>query len=131
MSTLFMKIFAIAFLMLAVAGCRTATIYNVDNAPLNAPKAATTTQVEDAIKRAGASLGWQMRQVAPGHIVATLPIRSHVAVADVFYTSKDFSIKYKDSTNLRYDKADDTIHSNYNSWIQNLQNAIVAQVSTI
>ena len=131
MSTPFMKIFAVAFLMLAVAGCRTATIYNVKDASLNAPQAATSAQIEQAIKRAGASLGWQMRQVAPGHIVATLPIRTHVAVADVYYTNKDFSIDYKDSTNLRYDKADDTIHVNYNSWIKNLQNAIVAQVGTI
>ena len=131
MPTPLMKIFTIAFIMLAVASCRTATIYNVKDAALNAPATATTAQVEDAIKRAGASLGWQMKQVAPGHIVATLPIRSHVAVADVFYTNKDFSINYKDSTNLRYDKADDTIHSNYNSWIRNLQNAIIAQSSTL
>ena len=131
MSTPFMKIFAVAFLMLAVAGCRTATIYNVKDQPMSVPKDATMTQVENAIKRAGASLGWQMKQVAPGHIVATLPIRDHIAVADVYYNTLDFSIDYKDSTNLRYDKADDTIHVNYNSWIKNLQNAIIAQSSII
>jgi hypothetical protein len=131
MSSPILKIFAIGFLMLAVASCRAATVHNVDNMSLNAPKTATVAKVESAIKRAGASLGWHMKVVAPGHIEARLPVRRHVAVADIFYNAKDFSIKYKDSTNLNYDKADNTIHSNYNGWIQNLQNAIITQTSTL
>ena len=129
-STIF-KLFAIAFLAIAVASCRTATVYNVNNAPLNAVKPATMSQVDAAIKRAGGGLGWQMRDVAPGHIEARLPIRTHLAVADIYYTTKDFSIKYKDSNNLNYDKADNTIHSNYNGWVQNLEKAIIAQTSSL
>lgn len=129
-STLF-RLFAIAFLAIAVASCRTATVYNVDNAPLTTAKPATMAQVEAAIKRAGGGLGWQMRTVAPGHIVGRLPIRTHLAVVDITYSTKDFSIKYKDSNNLNYDAADHTIHSNYNGWVQNLQQAIVAQTSSL
>jgi hypothetical protein len=131
MSTPVLKIFAFAFLMLAVASCRSTQVYNVDNMSLNAPSTATAAKVQGAIKRAGASLGWHMKDVAPGHIEARLPVRSHVAVADIFYNAKDFSIRYKDSTNLNYDKADNTIHSNYNGWVQNLQNAIITQTSTL
>lgn len=131
MSKPILRILTVAFVMLTVASCRTATVYNVENAALNAPKTVTAAQVEAAIKRAGGSLGWHMKDVGPGHIEAQLPIRSHLAVVDIFYNSKDFSIKYKDSRNLNYDKADNTIHSNYNGWVQNLQNAIVAQTSTI
>lgn len=131
MSSPVLKIVAIAVLMMAVASCRTATVYNVENASLNAPKSATMAQVESAIKRAGASLGWSMKEIKPGHLEARLPVRRHVAVADIFYTNKDFSIKYKNSTNLNYDAKDNTIHSNYNGWIQNLQNAIISQTSTI
>lgn len=131
MSSPVAKILAILLLALAVASCRSATVYNVENASLTAAKPLTMEQVGTAIKRAGGSLGWQMRDVAPGHIEARLPIRSHLAVADVLYNTKDFSIKYKDSNNLSYDKSDNTIHSNYNGWIQNLQNAIIAQTSSI
>ena len=126
-----LRIFAVAFLMVAVASCRTATVYNVDNMSLNTPKNVTTAQVEAAIKRAGASLGWHMKEVGPGHIEAQLPIRSHLAVVDILFNAKDFSIKYKNSRNLNYDKSDNTIHSNYNGWVQNLQNAIISQTSTI
>jgi hypothetical protein len=128
-STVF-KLFAIAFLAIAVAGCRAATVYNVDNAPVGATKPATLAQVQAAIKRAGGGLGWQMKDVGPGHIEARLPVRTHLAVADIYYTNKDFSIKYKDSNNLNYDKADNTIHSNYNGWVQNLEKAIIAQTAT-
>jgi hypothetical protein len=131
MSTFLTRILAVALLALAVASCRSATVYNVENASLNMNKPASTAQVQAAIKRAGAGLGWTMRDVAPGHIEARLPVRSHVAVADIFYNSKDFSIKYKDSTNLNYDPKDNSIHSNYNGWIQNLQKAIMSQTSTL
>lgn len=131
MSKFALRILAIAVVVLAVASCRSATVYNAESISLNTTRPASTQQVEGAIKRAGASLGWSMRDVAPGHIEARLPIRAHVAVADIFYNSKDFSIKYKDSTNLNYDPKDNTIHSNYNGWIQRLQNAILAQTSTL
>lgn len=131
MSRFVMRILAVAVVVLAVASCRSATVYNVENASLNLNKPVPTNQVQAAIKRAGASLGWSMRDVAPGHIEARLPVRSHVAVADILYNSKDFSIKYKDSTNLDYDPKDNTIHSNYNGWVQNLEKAIRAQTSTL
>jgi hypothetical protein len=129
-STVF-KLFAIAFLAIAVASCRTATVYNVNDAPLTTSKPATMAQVEAAIKRAGGGLGWQMKTVAPGHIVGRLPVRTHLAVVDITYTTKDFSIKYKNSNNLKYDAADNTIHSNYNGWVQNLEQAIIAQTASI
>ena len=131
MSSPALKIFAVAFLVLAVASCRSATVYNVDNASLNTTKPASLAQIDAAIKRAGAGLGWHMKDIKPGHLEARLPVRSHIAVADIFYTTKDFSIKYKNSTNLKYDATDNTIHSNYNGWIQNLQNAIISQTSTL
>jgi hypothetical protein len=131
MTSTVLKLFAIAFLAFAVSSCRTATVYNVNDAPLSTAKPATMAQVEAAIKRAGGGLGWQMQTAAPGHIVARLPIRQHLAVVDIYYTNKDFSIKYKNSNNLRYDQADNTIHSNYNGWVQNLEKAIIAQTSSI
>jgi hypothetical protein len=40
------------------------------------------------------------------------------------YTAKNYSILYKDSKNLKYDEAAQTIHENYSGWIQRLDGAI-------
>lgn len=125
------KIFVGLVMLLAVASCRNATVYNVESIAINAPPRASLSDVERAIIRAGASRGWQMRKVAPGHIVAQLPIRTHTAIADVTFTKKEFSIRYKDSSNLKYDASTNTIHSNYNSWVRNLQNAILSQTAAL
>lgn len=126
-----MKRFAtqvVLVLLVAVAtvSCRTAPVFNVVNAPFTQP-APSLEDADSAIKRAGAALGWQMKTSEPGKILATLPIRSHVAIVDVTFNQKEFSIMYRDSTNLKYDGTE--IHSNYNGWIQNLRNGIIAQSS--
>jgi hypothetical protein len=117
---------AAAFL---VAGCRTAPIHNVKDAPVNVPtgQAATLTTVEQAIVRAGNGLGWQMKVEKPGLIVGTLNLRTHSAVVDIPFSPSAYSIVYKSSVNL--DQQGDTIHPNYNGWVQNLDQAIRRQLS--
>lgn len=117
---------AIVLLAGGLVACRSATVYNVVNDQFTA-EAPSLADAEKAIKLAGASLGWQVKQASPGKLIATLPIRTHVAVVDITHDTKQFSIMYKDSTNLDYDGS--SIHSNYNGWIQNLQKAIVARTS--
>lgn len=121
-------------LVAALAGCRTSEVYNIQEASLSTPPAAEMMQVENAIRRAGGGLGWQIKRAdpqQPGHLIGRLPIRSHVAVVDIKHNTKTFSISYKDSTNLDYDPAKGKIHSNYNGWIQNLREAIVREASGI
>lgn len=122
---------AVVFVLLAVASCRISPIYNVENAVITPPEGATIEDVDKAIVQAGAQLGWQVTKQAPGQLIGRLPIRSHVAVVDITHSMNEVSITYRDSTNLRYDPATNEIHTNYNSWIKNLQNAIFIQVSTI
>jgi hypothetical protein len=52
-----------------------------------------------------------------------------VAVVDIKYNTKTYSIIYKSSQNLDYDGKN--IHSNYNGWIQRLNQAIQSQLSGI
>jgi hypothetical protein len=85
----------------------------------------TLAQRADQIRRAGAGLGWRMEPQAPGLVRGTLNLRAHQAVVDIPYDTQRFSIRYVSSSNLDYDGR--SIHRNYNSWVQNLQNAIVAQ----
>ena len=118
---------AAAFLMM---GCRTAPIYNVKDAPVSVPtgQTATMTTVEQAIMRAGNGLGWQMKVEKPGLIVGTLNLRTHTAVVDIPFTASTYSIIYKSSVDL--DQQGDTIHKNYNGWVQNLDQAIRRQLMT-
>jgi hypothetical protein len=118
-------------LLLLAAGCRgSVPVYNVTDAPVAASKQnPSLDDIGKAIQRAGLTLGWQMKETRPGQILGTLNLRKHVAVVDVIYSVKSYSIKYKDSTELDYDGGN--IHPNYNGWIQNLDKGIRAQLSTL
>jgi hypothetical protein len=112
-----------------LGGCRSAGIYNVSAAPVAANKAVSMDDVQKAIIRAGAGLGWQMKPVEPGLIVGTLNLRSHMAMVNVKYDTKTYSITYKDSSNLDY--TGDSIHKNYNGWVTNLDRGIQSQLSNL
>jgi hypothetical protein len=114
------------FAVVSLNGCRTAPINDLNNQPV--PPGRSAEQVSKAILGAGASLGWAMREVHPGMIKGTLYIRDHVAKVDIPYSSRSYSIRYAGSTNLKYDEAKHTIHSNYNGWVQNLDNQIRARL---
>jgi hypothetical protein len=103
----------------------------VKDAPIQTAsgKEATMGEVQKAIIGAGAALDWQMAVVKPGEIVGTLNVRSHQAVVSIPYTTKNYSILYKDSNNLKYDAKNQTIHANYLSWIQRLDNAIRSRLT--
>jgi hypothetical protein len=115
-------------LVAGVSGCKNSPVYNVSSASFVTPAVSqrTLVDVRDAIVRGGKGLGWAMEDVAPGHLVGTLRLRSHVAVVDIDYTLSSFSIRYKDSKNLLYDGQ--TIHRNYNNWIHNLERAILKEL---
>ena len=127
----FLKIGAMALVVTLMAtGCRTSPILNVPNQAIATQNdKVTSEEIYKAISRAGASLGWNMQKKSDGIILATLNLRDHQAVVVIKYTSKNYSIMYKSSKNLKYDAEDQTIHSNYNGWIENLENAIKAQVN--
>jgi hypothetical protein len=122
----------VAIVALTVLGaCRTAPIYNVNEAPVPvvAQKQATMNDVKGAILRAGARLGWQMTEAGPGVVNARIALRTHTASADVKYTTKSYSIVYRDSTNL--DATSGTIHKNYNGWVENLDREIRVELMRI
>jgi hypothetical protein len=120
-------IVAVLLLGLALAGCTSQPILNIDRqAVVTSGRAASMQDVEGAIVRAGTGLGWVMTPVRPGLVTGRLALRTHVATVDIAYDTKTFSIQYKDSVNLDY--ANGTIHKNYNGWIQNLEREIRANL---
>jgi hypothetical protein len=114
---------------LALAACTVVPIQNVDNAAVVSASGKTLTneQVKSAIVRAGAALGWQMREAGPGKLIGNLNLRTHTAEIEIPYSPSSYSIIYKSSTNLN--ESNGQIHKNYNGWIQNLTRGINAQLS--
>jgi len=113
-------------------GCRGgAQIYQVKDAPVQTAtgKQPSLEDVQKAIIAAGVGLNWQMAVAKPGEIIGTLNIRSHQAVVSIPYTTKNYSIIYKDSANLKYNAEKQTIHENYSGWIQRLDGAIRARLT--
>lgn len=125
------KLLTIALAISLFAGCRTAAVYNVDEASVvsSTGKQLSSEQVRGAIVRAGGGLGWVMRDAGANHIEGTLNLRKHMAQIDIQYSPKSYSINYKNSQELNYDGS--TIHQNYNGWIQRLQQRIQAELSTL
>ena len=101
-------------------------IINIENSPISSNQVLSMEDVERAIVQGCRVRGWQPRLVEPGHIEAVLYIRSHVAKVDIRFDTKTYSIKYKDSTNLKYKNG--RIHRNYNKWVQNLNNDIQSKI---
>ena len=120
----FRQILVALGVVLLVASCASRPIMNVTDQPVvtAAGKQVMADQVRDGIVRAGTGLGWVMTPISPDLVIGRLSLRGHVAVVDVRYTAKTYSITYKDSTNLDY--RDGQIHRNYNGWIENLDRDI-------
>ena len=117
--------------IVALTACTSAPVRDVTGAAVvtGTGKPATTEQVRAAIVGAGTRLGWEMTPSDPGLVTGRLALRGHTAVVAVNYTARDYSITYKDSTNLDY--RDGQIHKNYNGWIENLDRDIRANLLSL
>jgi hypothetical protein len=114
----------------ALTACSTlAPIQNVENVSVSssANKPLTPNEVRGAIVRAGAGLGWVMKDSGPGIINATLILRTHTAEVQIPYSATSYAIVYRSSINLQ--EGGGKIHRNYNGWVQNLNRGINAQLA--
>lgn len=116
---------ALICLVLAIVGCRAGgQVYEVKDAPIEAAKPLTLDQVQKAIIDAGIKQTWIMTPVKQGELLGEYNVQSHQIHVTIPYTTKTYSILYKDSSNLRYDPVKRTIHVNYAKWIERLDNEI-------
>lgn len=123
-----LKIVLTAVIVTLLMGCKTTVpVRNFDNQVIaqygNTPSSAKS--VEKAIVRAAVSLGWKTSITSDEEIVATLDIRKHQLVVLITHDDKNFSIRYKDSVNLKYNGQ--KIHRQYINWVTNLIRSINAQ----
>ena len=116
-------------MLAAIVGCRAGgQVYEVKDAPIETAKPLTLDQVQKAIIDAGIKQTWIMTPVKPGEMLGEFNVQSHQIHVLIPYTTKNYSILYKDSSNLRYDPVKRTIHVNYQKWIERLDNEIRARL---
>ena len=126
------RVFVASLLLVALLGCRAGgSVYEVKDAPIQTStgKELTLEQVQKAIIDAGIKQTWIMTPVKLGEMLGEYNVQSHQIHVTIPYTTKNYSILYKDSSNLRYDPAKRTIHVNYQKWIERLDNEIKARLS--
>jgi len=122
-------------LIVALAGClktaiRYSVVKNVNHKSLNTTSGMTLAEAGQLIQAAGVERNWTMNMKEPGHIIGFILVRSkHRAVVDINYTTKSFSIDYKDSSNLGYNPGTGRINKSYNNWVYNLEKAILIKLT--
>lgn len=132
MASLIRKAVIAAATVVAIAACASARVpvQNYQNVPIEAKSNPTLEQVGKAIVAGSLAAGWQANEIRPGSIVALYKIRTHTAVVDIAYTTKAYNITFKDGDpGLKYDGQ--SIHQNYNDWVQSLERVIRAHVNSL
>lgn len=77
--------------------------------------------IEIAIIKAATERGWVPVKVQGKNVIqCTLLVRTHTLIMDVVYSLDGYSINYVSSNNLDYNPANNTIHSKYDNWTNNL-----------
>lgn len=85
----------------------------------------SSNQVAKALSSCSAARGWVFTNAGSGKLVGKLNVRGkHFVEVGVEYNSKAYKITYRDSRNMKYDAAKNTIHRRYNSWVENLDNDV-------
>ncbi len=123
-------------LMLTFAvGCRPGNpVTNIQSVPVTtlSMKQASMAEVRKAIVAGGAMTGWEMRELSSGLLEASIMVRGkHHVVVEIPYSTQNYSIIYKSSTNMEYDAAKGSIHPNYNKWVNTLRQNIDRQVDML
>jgi len=122
----------VCLFVVTMIGCRApGQVYEVKDAPIQTAsgKELTLEQVQKAIIDAGIKQTWIMTPIKPGEMLGEFNIQSHQIHVLIPYTTKKYSILYKDSSNLRYDPVNRTIHANYAIWIDRLDKEIRSRLN--
>ncbi len=125
-------VFSVAIISLFITGCaRTSSMQTFDNSHYFQKRVATS-QIARAIRDGANRKGWDTRKIRNGLMVATILVRNKYFVAvNIRYNAYGYKISYKNSRNMKYNPADNTIHPSYNKWVRLLQENINYELSNI
>ena len=124
-------LWAFTLVVMVVMSSCLAPLKNVTDSAITtgSEKSASIQELGEAVIRAGGALGWRMQRIKPGHIVGTLFLKSLMAAVDITFNEDVYSIRYKNSSNLKYDGAE--INPDYNEWIKKLDDSINREFSML
>lgn len=92
----------------------------------------TLDEVRQAIIGACQERGWSPRLENDNEIIASILVRAvHYAEVSITFDTNHYSIKYRDSRELKYNPQKHTIHRNYNRWIAMLSDSIQRRFSAL
>ncbi|MCW5255994.1 hypothetical protein D8B23_10935 [Verminephrobacter aporrectodeae subsp. tuberculatae] len=92
-------------------------------------KAPGKEQVKQIIMTGAAARGWTVAEQADGKLLATVMVRGKHSISVLMdYAPGKYSLAYHNSMGMNYDQqgGQPVIHPKYNTWVQNLQEAIRA-----
>jgi hypothetical protein len=98
---------------------------------------ASADEVRKAIVAAASATGrkWVIAEPTPGRMIATYHVRTHTVVTEVLYGDSQFSVRYSDSSNMKYapggPSGTGVIHPFYNQWVQDFVQAIRLELNRI
>lgn len=117
---------------LILGGCGAPSVVeNIDNSKY-LDKSVAKVEVAKAIQRGASRKGWRTKTVSAGLIEANINVRGKYFVSvNINYDSKGYKISYNKSSNLKYNKADNTIHPSYNKWVKILAQNIDYELESI
>ena len=134
MNMRFLLLLMIALLLLAL-GCRSTNTMERPTGGTSthmAPGSFTHKDMRAAILKGCIDRNWRAVEINANMIEATNTVRGkHTVVVTIPYSASSYSIDYKSSTNMDYKINSDgtiSIHPNYNSWVNNLNDAIRAEI---
>jgi len=118
-------------LLVLVLGACSSQLFEVRDNPIETGTDASVTmdQVGDAIMEAGKGLGWKMAAAKKGEISGTYSNAKQSATVAIPYTTKTYSILYKNSSNFKYNGT--KIHKRYNELVSGLDAAIRRELSRV
>ena len=116
-------------LLIVLGGCRSQQVYNAVNRDIIPTSAGAVTEqkVRTGIDRACEGMGWEIEEVQPGLLLATLTQGEQTAKVNIQYSVSSYSIMYFDSKGFDYKNGE--IEGAYNDWIHVLERAIITQIS--
>ncbi|MAE67859.1 MAG: hypothetical protein CMJ18_26695 [Phycisphaeraceae bacterium] len=125
----FVQVSLLVLCCVATGGCRTAAL--VDPAPIQY-ESTGSKKTRNAIVRAMANRGWTVQSESSGEIVARNLVRGkHEVVVRITYSRDEVDIAYVSSRNMKYDGSAQTIHKNYNNWVQFLAEDIRRELTIL
>ena len=119
-----LRVTLITLALLTTAGCTSKPVLNTQHdLPANAQ--VSEEKMKTVIVNALQKREWNVQRLSPQLVQAEITVRNqYYAAIDIRYTRNSYAITYRDSRELGY--KDGKIHRNYNRWVNNLDNDIMA-----